>query len=308
MVINSLKDLAAEAGKLERKPVIAVVEAHDEHTLESVIQAKNDGIMLPLLIGRAGKIREMLKEYGADPSEFDVEATDSAAESLSAAVAAVNTGRAGAIMKGKLESGDFLKAIVNKENGMVEGGKLSVIGFFEMPAYHKLLAVSDPGMNTYPDLEGKKAITGNAVKMLNALGFEKPKVAVLASVEKLNPKMPETVDADALKQMNATGELADCIVEGPISFDLAISAESARIKGYDSPVAGDADLVIVPDITSGNILVKALTCVAGAQTAGTVLGARVPVIFLSRSAEAADKYYSIALAACLAANAQRLQS
>ena len=308
MKINCLEDLAAEASKLERKPVIAIVEAHDEHTLESVIQAKNDGIMIPVLIGNAEKIKEMLTESEAVPFDFDIVPTDSVAESLNVAVAAINAGRASAIMKGKLESADFLRAIVNKESNLLDGGKLSIVGFFETQNYHKIFAVSDPGMNPYPDLESKKAIIINAVKMLNKLGFEKPKVAVLASAEKANPKMPETVDADKLKKMYLSGEVTDCIIEGPISFDLATSSESAIIKGYNSPVAGEADLLIVPDMNSGNILAKALTGMAEAQTAGTVLGAKVPVIFLSRSAQASDKYYSIALAACLATNTHRLQN
>jgi phosphotransacetylase len=148
-------------------------------------------------------------------------------------------------MKGRLESGPFMKAIVSKENGLVPAGvKLSLIGFYETPKYHKLFAVSDMGLNTYPDLEGKKRIIENAVGLLHLLGIDTPKVAVLSSVEKVNPKMPDAVDGDALKAMNQIGELAGCIVEGPISFDLATSADSARIKGYLSPVAGDADLLI----------------------------------------------------------------
>ena len=301
MKITCFKDLADEAKKMEKKALIAVVEAHDEHTLESIINAAKDGLMIPMLIGDNEKICGMLNKFGADHSDFDIIPSAGAEESLKCAVESVNSGKATAIMKGKLESGDFLKAIVNKENGLLVGGKLSVAGFFSPPQYHKILAVSDMGLNTYPDVEGKRSIINNAVGMLNTLGLSKPKVAVLASVEKLNPKMPDTVDADALKQMNVRGEITNCIVEGPISFDLATSAESAGIKGYDSPVAGDADLLIVPDIVSGNILAKCLTGMAGAQTAGTVLGAKIPVILTSRSAEASDKYYSIALAACIAA-------
>jgi phosphotransacetylase len=200
-----------------------------------------------------------------------------------------------------------MKAIVAKENGLVpQGRKLSLIGFYETPKYHKLFAVSDMGLNTYPDLAGKRLIIENAVQLLHALGIENPKVAVLSSVEKVNPKMPDAVDGAQLKLMNARGEITGCTVEGPISFDLATSREAAAIKGYDSPVAGDADLLIVPDIAAGNILVKCLTGFCGALTAGAVLGARVPVILTSRSAEAADKYYSIALAACAAAGVLRV--
>ena len=301
MKLACFQDFVDEAKKMDKKTIIAVVEAQDEHTLESVIEAAKEGVMLPKLIGNEQKINEMLARFGADPANFDIIPSRSVEESLQSAVDMINGGTATAIMKGKLESSDFLKAIVKKENGLLTGGQLSLAGFFTMQRYHKLLAVSDMGLNTYPDLEGKKAIIENAVGMMNALGFEKPKVAVLAAVEKVNPKMPETVDADALKRMNQNGDIKNCIIEGPISFDLATSAEAARIKGYESPVAGDADLLIVPDIVSGNILVKCLTGMAGALTAGTVLGSKVPIMFTSRSAETSDKYYSIALTSCVAA-------
>ena len=300
MSITCLDDLVAIARKNGRKTVIAVVEAQDEHTLKSVIEAANKEIMIPKLIGNEEEIKQMLISFGADPARFEIIPTCSTEDSLAVAVKMVNESQAAALMKGKLESADYLRAIVKKENGLLdEGSTLSVTGLFSPPAYHKLIAVSDPALNTYPDLEGKKAIIKNAVRMLGALGYSEPKVAVMASVEKLNPKMKETVDADALKKMNQNGEITGCIIEGPISLDLALSAESARVKGYNSPVAGDADLVIVPDITAGNLLVKCLTILAGAQTAGCVLGAKVPAILVSRSAEASDKYYSIALAACL---------
>ena len=300
MRITCFEDFADEAKKMKKKTIIAVVEAHDEHTLESVIASTKEGIMVPMLFGNSEKISEMIKSFGSDPSDYEIISSDGMEDSLKLAIDAVNTGKAMAIMKGRLESGDFMKAIVNKENRLLTGGKLSLAGFFYPPKYHKIFAISDMGLNTYPDLDGKKIIIVNAVRMLNALGIVNPKVAVLTSVEKVNPKMPDTVDAAALKQMNLDGEITGCVIEGPISFDLATSIESARIKGYDSPVAGDTDLFIVPDIVSGNLLAKSLTGMSGSLTAGTVLGAKVPVIFTSRSAEASDKYYSIALAACLA--------
>lgn len=302
MKINSFNDFAEEAKKMTKKTILAVVEAQDEHTLESVIKATADGIMVPILIGNSEKITDLLRHFGADPSNFEIVASGSIDESLMKAVAFIHNGKANAIMKGKLDSGQFMKAIVTKDNQLVPpGGKLSLLGFYETPKYHKILAVSDMGLNTYPDLGGKKVIIENAVKLLHAIGYDMPKIAVLSSVEKVNPKMPDAVDGDALKTMNINGEISGCVVEGPISFDLATSCEAARIKGYDSPVAGDADLLIVPDIAAGNILVKCLTGFGDATTAGTVLGAKVPVILTSRSAEASDKYYSIALAACAAA-------
>lgn len=303
MNITCFEDLATEAKKMTIKTVVAVVEAQDEHTLESVVRATADGIIVSILIGNTDKICKLLSLFGADPEKFEIIPSGGVDESLEKAIALINAGKATAIMKGKLESGQYMKAIVNKENGMVPAGsKLTLVGLFETPKYHKVIGISDVGLNTYPDLESKKIIVQNAVKLLHALGFENPKVAVLSSVEKLNPKMPDAVDGYTLKKMNQSGEIAGCIVEGPISFDLAISSESAKIKGYDSPVAGDADLLVVPDIVSGNILAKSLTGFGDARTAGTVLGAKVPVILTSRSAKASDKYYSIALAACATDN------
>jgi phosphate butyryltransferase len=190
-----------------------------------------------------------------------------------------------------------MRAIVNKENRLVsKGGRLSLVGIYETAKYHKLFAVSDVGLNTYPDLECKKAIVENAVGLLNTMGIDTPKVAVLSCVEKVNPKMPDTVDGEALKKMNRDGRLRGCVVDGPVSFDLATSAEAARIKGYSSPVAGAADLMIVPDITAGTSLSNAdrlLRRPYGGSGRRRVRSRRADL----RSAEAADKYYSIALAA-----------
>ncbi|MDR1898909.1 MAG: bifunctional enoyl-CoA hydratase/phosphate acetyltransferase [Treponema sp.] len=295
-MIRRFDDLVAALRESGRATAVAVVEAQDEHTIDAIVQAAHNDLIHPILIGRERDIRSLIGERG-DVKNVTVIGTGNADESLRAAASLIEEGRAGAIMKGKLETGDFMKGVLNKEYRLVQGGRLSLVGFYEMPQYHKLFAVSDVGLNTYPDLSLKKDILLNAVKVLRALGVEKPKVAVLSAVEKMNPKMPDSVDADALKQMNLRGEIGGCLVEGPISFDLAMFREAARIKDYRSEVAGDADLLVMPDIVSGNVLVKCLTGFAGAVTAGTVVGARVPVILTSRSAEASDKYYSIALAA-----------
>ncbi len=200
-------------------------------------------------------------------------------------------------MKGKLETGALMKAVVNRETGIRRGGALSIVAMMESPYYHKVFAVTDVGLMTYPTLEQNKAIVENAVRLFRSLGHERPKVAILAAVEKANDKMPDTLDARALKEMNLNGELPDCIVEGPISYDLCMDKESAAIKGYDSPVAGDPDMLVVPDIVAGNILAKCLTCTGGAKTFGTVCGAKVPIVITSRSAPAEDKNRSIILAA-----------
>jgi phosphate butyryltransferase len=302
MKINSFNDLVVNVQRMAQKSKVAVIAAHDEHTLDAIVEAKKHNLITPILIGDSREIDAILKKSGENPDRYQVVAAADEDTCIKIAVDMVHAKTADVIMKGKLETGPMMKAIVNKENGLRKGGIISVVGFYETDKYHKLFAVTDMAVNTYPDLEAKKQILQNAVNLLNALGFVEPKVAVLAAVEKLNPKMPETADAEALKQMNLSGELIGCIVEGPISFDLATSKEAANIKGYQSPVAGDADLLLVPEITTGNVLVKCLTGMAGATTAGLVVGAKVPVVLTSRSAEASDKFYSLALAAYAAAN------
>jgi phosphotransacetylase len=212
----------------------------------------------------------------------------------------IRAGRADAIMKGNIETSDFLHAILKRENGLRGGGLLSAIGLYEMTGYHKIFAVTDFAMNTTPDLAAKRAIIENAAALLRKLGIETPKIAVLSEAEHINAKIPASVDAAELKRLNESGEIANCVVEGPISIDLAMSREAAAIKSYSSPVAGDADLLVVPDVVAGNLLVKSLTMFGGAVTAGTILGAKIPVIMTSRSAAEDDKYYSIALAAVAA--------
>jgi phosphotransacetylase len=298
MKLTCFRDLEDEARALREKTVIAIVEAQEENTVRSVLRAERDGIMRPLFIGDAGKITKLLRENEADTAEFEIIPSGGTSESLKIAVEQVRTGKAAALMKGSVDTAELMKAVVNRENGLLLGDRLSLAALFEAPNYHKVFAVSDVVVNTYPDLDCKRTIVENAVWMLNTLGIQLPKVAVLAAIEKLNPRMPETVDADALREMNQNGKITNCVIEGPISFDLATSADAARIKGYDNPVAGDTDLLIVPDLTAGNILAKCLTGIAGARTAGMVLGAKVPIVLTSRSADESDRYYSIALAAC----------
>jgi phosphotransacetylase len=299
-MIRNFDDMVGALQKSGRRTAVAIVEAQDEHTIEAISQAAKNDLISPILIGREGEINALLGKHGA-VANATVIGTADIAESLRTAASLIGQGKAGAIMKGKLETGDFMKGVLNKEHHLVQDRRLSLVGFYQMDQYHKLFAVSDVGLNTYPDLALKKDILLNAVDALKALGVEHPKVAALSAVEKLNPKMPDAVDADALKQMSQRGEISGCTVEGPISFDLAMFSEAARIKGYESPVAGDADLLLMPDIVSGNVLVKCLTGFAGATTAGMIVGAKVPIILTSRSAEASDKYYSIALASYTAA-------
>jgi phosphate butyryltransferase len=218
------------------------------------------------------------------------------------AVELVRDGKVDFIMKGKIQTADLLRAVVDKEKGLRTGKVISHMAFNEIPTYHKLIAISDGGMMMYPDLQQKKGIIENGVETLRSMGIENPKVAVVTAVENVNPKMPETVDAAELKKMNEMGEIKNCIVEGPISYDLIMDPESAVIKGYESPVAGDADLIIVSNITVGNILGKSLVYSAGSKMAGFIVGAKVPIVLTSRGATSEGKYLSLVLCASAAGN------
>lgn len=300
MVFKNFEELIKKVQNSGSKKIAAVVAAQDEHTLQAVFKARKDNIAEPVLIGNKSKIKEILinlKEDLDDSSIIDVEDDASAAAK---AVELVNSNKADFIMKGKIQTADLLRAVVNKEKGLRTGRVMSHFVINEIPNYHKLIVTTDGGMMMYPNVDEKKQIIENAVNTLIDMGYEKPKVAVLAAVEKVNPKMPESVDAGLLKEMNQKGEIKNCIVEGPISYDLTMSKESAEIKGYSSPVVGDADVLIVPNITAGNILGKALVFSAGGKMAGFIVGAKVPIVLTSRGSSAEEKYLSLVLSASAA--------
>ena len=220
-------------------------------------------------------------------------------EAAARAVTGVHAGDLAMILKGNIDTAVLLKEVVSKEYGLLTGSLISHVSILDVPAYHKLLLLSDGGMVMYPDLDQLRGILENALTAARGLGVDQPKVACLAAVEKEYDRMPETVKAAALKAMNQRGEIRDCIVEGPLSFDLAFSREAAAIKGYESPVAGDADLLLVPDFVLGNVLAKAMVYTGGARLAGFLAGAKSPVILTSRSASREEKIYSIACSALL---------
>ena len=297
MEYKSFDDLIKKVQNIDSKKKVAVVSAQDEHTLEAVFKAKKDNIVEPILIGNKKKIIEILSRLHESVLEESIINVESDSEAAEKAVELINENKADFIMKGKIQTADLLRAVVNKENGLRTGKVMSHIVIHEIPTYHKLLAVTDGGMMMYPSLDEKKQILENAVSTFLALGYENPKVAVLAAVETVNPKMQESVDADMLKKLNIKGEIKNCIVEGPISYDLTMSKESASIKGFVSPVTGEADIIVVPNITVGNILGKSLVYSAGAKMAGFIVGAKVPIVLTSRGSTSEEKYLSLALSA-----------
>lgn len=299
-MLNNLQALREKlsAGK---KTTCAVACAHDAHTLEAILTMRDEGLMDCLLIGHADEIRQIAAAHGFAVRDTEIVPCETDEEAAAAAVALVREGKAGFILKGLLQTGTLLKAVVNKQTGLNMGNVISHFLLMELPGYHKLLAVTDSGMIPDPDLETKKAIVRNAVSAMEKLGYERPLFSALCAAENVSPKIRETVDAAALKQAAADGELGNCYVEGPISFDLTMNPDSAKIKHYESPVVGNADGLIVPGLSAGNIMVKGLIQFAGAKMAGCILGAKCPIALISRSASYEEKYDSLVLCALLGA-------
>lgn len=276
---------------------VAVVAADDAHTLEAVAHAAREGLVFPLLIGNRERIERALAALPEPLPDYEIHTADSGTEAALHAAALVKSGEAHFIMKGNIQTPELMKALLGKDADFRTGSLISHLNLVEIPNYHKLVAISDVALIIAPTLEQKAGIIENAVASLTRMGFDAPKVAVLAASENVNPKMPETVDAAELKAMNNDGRLTGCIVEGPLSYDLAISREAAEIKGLDSPVCGDADLLVVPSIAAGNMLVKALRYSAEARTAAIVSGGRAPLVLPSRATDADNKFLPIAVAA-----------
>lgn len=297
--MKNFDELIQIVHKNPQKKKVVVVAAHDEHTLEGINRAYENGIIIPILIGDKAKIESIIKKEGFSFLEAEIIDINDDIEAAFVAVEMIRERKADFIMKGKLQTADLLKQVVNKEHGLKASEVMSHVGLFEVPSYHKLMVITDGGMLPYPDLLQKSMIIQNALMVLKKLGYDTPKVAALAAAEVVNPKMKESVDAAELKKMNQDGVLTDCIVEGPISYDLMISKEAAEIKGYESPVTGDTDILLTPDMTTGNLLAKSLMCSAGARMAGIIVGAKVPIVLVSRGASSEEKFFSIVLAAAV---------
>ncbi len=301
---RDFSEIVAKARASETRRVLAVAAADDEHVIEAVLKARREGIADAILVGDAINIRALIRGQGGDPADFEIAAVASGENTGQTAVDLVRGGKADILMKGIMETRDLLKPVVARENNLHTGRVMSHMAFFKLPNYPKLIVNTDGGMVVYPSLEDKKSIIINAVATLRAMGYACPKVAVLAGVEKVNPKMIETVEADQLKQMNLSGDIPDCIVEGPLSYDIAMDAEIARRKGSDCPHSGDFDVLVVPNLAAGNLLGKSWTVTAQAVMAGIIVGAKVPVIIVSRGSGCEEKFLSIALAAVAAKHLQ----
>jgi phosphate butyryltransferase len=296
--VKRLEELVNMAAKNGRRTLIVAV-AQDKDVLLAVKSASEAGLIKPLLVGDPDQIKAAAGEAGLDISTIDIipETDNQQACNIAACMARDNKGSI--LMKGMVATGTLMKSVLDKGNGLMSGSLLSHIAFFESPYYHKLICVTDAALNISPDLQEKAGIINNAVDALHRLGVAVPKVGILAAVETVNPKMEATTHAAMLVSMQKRNQIKGCLVDGPLALDNAVSAEAAHHKGIVSEVAGDADILLAPDITSGNILYKSLIFLGGAVTAAMIVGASVPVVLTSRSDSDKSKFLSIALAAAM---------
>ncbi len=295
-MLKNLSDLKLLVeGRPRRKLVLAAAE--DQHSLGAVIRAWKDNIIEPILIGDKEGIQNICALNNYDISGIQIIHEPDMEMSVEMAVKMASSKQADILMKGKIGSSTLLKCVLNKEWGLRTGNLLSHFALFEVETYHKVIAVTDVAMNIAPNLQEKIAIVNNAVGCLNKLGYSMPKVAVLGAVEMVNENMEATLHAALLSKMNQRDQIRNCIIDGPLAFDNAVSLESAQQKGIRSEVAGDTDLLLMPDIEVGNVLYKSLVFFAKAKVASIILGALVPIVLTSRSDSEQAKFDSILLSA-----------
>lgn len=296
---KSFDELISKTTGKEMKKV-SVSNAHDLPVLEAVKAAKEQGIATSVLVGDEAKIRELAASISMDLDEFEIINEPDTEKAALKAVELVHNGEADILLKGLLETKTFLKSILNKEVGLRTGKMMSHVCVFEIEGIDRLLFFTDVAFNTYPTLEEKVNIVKNAVEVAHACGIERPKVAPICAVETVNPKMQPTVDAAELTKMYEAGEFPGCELYGPLSMDLAIDEEAAVHKGVSNPVAGHADILLFPEIDSGNITYKILVRTAKVKNGNVLVGTKAPVVLTSRSDDFETKLHSIALAAVIA--------
>ena len=297
------EQLLTKCSSLEPIPT-AVAHPCDETSLSGAVEAANKGLIVPILVGPRQKILSTADSAGLDLRSIQiVEAPHSHAAAIKA-VELLREAKAELLMKGSLHTDELMAAVVSRDGGLRTARRISHAFVMDVPTYHKVLIVTDGAINIAPTLEDKVDICQNAIDLAVSLGCEWPKVAILAAVETVTSKMPATIDAAALCKMAERGQIKGAILEGPLAFDNAISKQAAKTKGISSNVAGDPDILLVPDLEAGNILAKQLTFLANADSAGIVLGARVPIILTSRADSVRSRIASCGVA-MLAAHARR---
>ncbi|MGO5075771.1 phosphate butyryltransferase [Clostridium sporogenes] len=303
-MIKSFDEILQKA-KSQEKRTVSVAVAQDKHVLEAIKDAKEQGLVNAILVGNLEKIKEIAKEIGMDLADYEIVDENDDRKAALKAVEIVSSGKADMVMKGLIDTANFLRAVLNKEIGLRTGKIMSHIAVFEVKKLEKLVMITDSAFNMYPGLEEKIDIVKNAVTVAHAIGIEKPKVAPICAVEVVNPKMPATLDAAALSKMNDRGQIKGCIIDGPLALDNAISEEAAAHKGIDSPVAGNANIFLMPNIEAGNVMYKTLTYAADCKNGGLLVGTSAPVVLTSRSDSHESKLNAIALAALVASQLKK---
>lgn len=278
---------------------IVVAGAADDHALEASFLAQRQGYVTPVLVGETDRIESLIEKLGFSEEKYEIVHCEAGCNPSEVAVQLIHEGRGDFILKGKMETKDLLRPILNKETGLNDRGFITHFGLMQVKGYHKLLAMSDCAVIPYPTLEEKAKIIEVGMEALRKLGYERPVVGALCAVETVSPKMPETGDAERLQKMSDEGAFDNGVVVGPISYDLATRKESAEIKGYDSPYAGDVDMLLVPQMVTGNVMSKIWNVDEENILAGCLLGANVPIALTSRSASMNEKLYSILLCSLL---------
>ncbi len=298
-MIKNFEDVL-DLAKSRGPKTLSVAVAQDKEVLMAVNESGKMGIADAILVGDRKEIIKIAEEINMDVSKYEIIDIIDPVKASRRAVELVSTGKAHIVMKGLVDTSVILKAVLDGEIGLRTGNILSHVAVFGVDTYHKLLLVTDAAMNIEPDLGQKKQIIENAVYLAHSIDIEEPKVAVVCAKEKINPKMPATVDAGQLVDANEKGEIKACIVGGPFALDNAISKEAAIHKGIDHPVAGDADIILTPNIESGNVLYKALAFLARSKNAGIIVGAKAPIVLTSRADNDEAKLNSIALGVLMA--------
>jgi len=271
-------------------------------SLAGAIEAADAGLIHPLLVGPEGELSRIAKCLGIELTGCELIHAETDENAAEKSVELCRAGRAAALMKGSLHTDLLMRAVLEKEGGLRTSRRISHVFVLEAPLYHRTLFITDAAINIYPTLEDKIHIVQNAIDLAHVLGVKKPRVAVLSAVETVSPKITSTLDAAALCKMADRGQITGAILDGPLAFDTAVSAEAARVKSLKSEVAGEADILLVPDLESGNMLAKQLEYLGGAQLAGIVLGAKVPIILTSRADSAESRVASCAIASALIAS------
>ena len=288
---DDIRKLAKKRGK----KVISIAMPESLSILEAVKELKEEGMIDAVLVGDSENIKKLLDDVRLDIDRKNIIHATDPVEAGYLSVQAIKNGAADILMKGRIPTPDLMKAVLDKEKGLRKGKLLSHVAVAEAPNYDRLLMVSDGGINIRPDVEKKIQIIKNAIVLAKSLGIAHPKIGILCPIERVNPKIPETVDAAELVKLTEKGEFGDVSLEGPIAMDVILSEEAAAKKGIESKIAGKTDIIIVHDVTTGNAILKTLIWLVGAKVGGVVLGAKVPIVLLSRSDTKKEKMLSMLL-------------